>query len=199
MSINVVKNGQQLSLDASGNLYVNLAAAGATVSVNASIYDASGNPVNSDTFYNVPLPGQNQVYLHVNTPYSIGPGTAIPIQIAVVGGQSNDATPQYRPIPEGPSGRSVIVEGVSGGQTVAVSGTISVAGMGGSYPIAVAVDSLGKLVLSDTGGGADILYSMLQELRAIKIAIIALDSSANPVDFEVASYSDVGGFQTAVP
>jgi hypothetical protein len=39
----------------------------------------------------------------------------------VIGGESNDATAQYQPIPLGTTGRSVIVEGVSGGTVVPVS------------------------------------------------------------------------------
>lgn len=52
----------------------------------------------------------------------ISPGTSAPSDIAIVGGKSNDGTPQYQPIPLGAGGRSVIIEGFSGGTAVVVSG-----------------------------------------------------------------------------
>lgn len=59
-----------------------------------------------------------------NADTTIG-GTTAPGKEFTIGGKTNDATPQYQPLPEGPGGRSVIVEGVSGGQTVPVSGTVT--------------------------------------------------------------------------
>lgn len=53
----------------------------------------------------------------------VAPGTTDPGKISLVGGKTNDGTPQYRAIPEGAGGRSVIVEGVAGGTTVPVSFT----------------------------------------------------------------------------
>jgi hypothetical protein len=50
------------------------------------------------------------------------PGTTTaPSVIGIIGGKTNDGTPQYQPIPEGAGGRSVIVEGVIGGTAVPVS------------------------------------------------------------------------------
>jgi hypothetical protein len=83
--------------------------------------DNLGNGIGSETFYNLPLPGPNQTYLHVVLPSNIGPGTATPVQISVIGGQTNDSTPQYQPMPEGTGGRSVIVEGVAGAVAVPTS------------------------------------------------------------------------------
>ena len=45
----------------------------------------------------------------------VAPGTTAPAKLQYVGGKTNDATAQYKPIPEGAGGRSVIVEGYSGG------------------------------------------------------------------------------------
>lgn len=58
----------------------------------------------------------------------VAPGTSAPTVIGVVGGKTNDGTPQYQPIPEGAGGRSVIVEGVAGGTAVPISGSVSVTG-----------------------------------------------------------------------
>jgi hypothetical protein len=52
-------------------------------------------------------------------------GSTTETNFLVVGGETNDATAQYQPIPEGAGGRSVIVEGVSGGTAVTVSGTVT--------------------------------------------------------------------------
>jgi hypothetical protein len=97
-----------------------------TQPVSSLTNDGAGSPIGSETFFNLPIPGVNQIYLHVISPSSIGPGTAIPIQVDVVAGKSNDSTPQYQPIPEGPAGRSVIVEGTASGVALPVSGTIAV-------------------------------------------------------------------------
>jgi hypothetical protein len=51
--------------------------------------------------------------------------TTAPTKINVVGGETNDATAQYDAIPLGAGGRSVIVEGFSGGTAVPVSGTVT--------------------------------------------------------------------------
>lgn len=48
-------------------------------------------------------------------------GTTAPTKVAVVAGKTNDGTPQYREIPEGAGGRSVIVEGLSGGVSQNIS------------------------------------------------------------------------------
>jgi hypothetical protein len=47
-------------------------------------------------------------------------GSTTETSFLVVGGESNDATAQYQPIPLGTTGRSVIIEGFSGGTAVAV-------------------------------------------------------------------------------
>lgn len=65
----------------------------------------------------------------VTLTYAVNIGsTTPPAQMALVGGKTNDGTPQYQPLPEGPGGRTVIVEGFAGGVAVPVtfSGTSSV-------------------------------------------------------------------------
>lgn len=62
-------------------------------------------------------------------------GSTTEIPFLAVGGESNDATAQYQPIPLGTGGRSVIVEGVSGGTTVPVSGTITANAGSGTFNI----------------------------------------------------------------
>lgn len=53
----------------------------------------------------------------------VAQGTTAPSKINIVGGKSNDGTPQYKELPLGAGARSVIVEGISGG--TAVPGAIS--------------------------------------------------------------------------
>lgn len=48
-------------------------------------------------------------------------GTSAPTKIQIVGGKSNDGTPQYKEIPLGAGARSVIVEGFAGGTAVPIS------------------------------------------------------------------------------
>lgn len=48
-------------------------------------------------------------------------GTTAPTQVVVVGGKTNDGTPQYRELPLGAGGRSVIVEGFATGTPIPVS------------------------------------------------------------------------------
>lgn len=48
-------------------------------------------------------------------------GTSAPTKVQIVGGKSNDGTPQYKEIPLGAGARSVIVEGVAGGTAVPIS------------------------------------------------------------------------------
>ena len=50
-----------------------------------------------------------------------GGGTTAPSKVGIVGGKTNDGTPQYDAVPEGAGGRSVIVEGFAGGTAVPVS------------------------------------------------------------------------------
>lgn len=62
---------------------------------------------------------------NVNVVGTTTDGTTAETNFLVVGGESNDATAQYQPIPLGTGGRSVIVEGVSGGTVIPISGTVT--------------------------------------------------------------------------
>ena len=55
----------------------------------------------------------------------VAQGTSASSKILIAGGKSNDATAQYRELPLGGSGRSVIVEGYAGGTAVPISGTVT--------------------------------------------------------------------------
>jgi len=55
----------------------------------------------------------------------VAQGTSASSKILIAGGKSNDATAQYRELPLGDSGRSVIVEGYAGGTAVPISGTVT--------------------------------------------------------------------------
>jgi hypothetical protein len=119
--------------------------------VGALTADALGNGVGSETFYNLPLPGPNQTYLHVVLPSNIGPGTATPVQISVIGGQTNDSMPQYQPMPEGTGGRSVIVEGLANGTPIPTSGAVTVASNASGQAKSLAADGAGNLFVTPLG------------------------------------------------
>lgn len=55
----------------------------------------------------------------------VAQGTSASSKIVIVGGKTNDGTPQYREIPEGAGGRSIIIEGFGGGTAVPISGAVS--------------------------------------------------------------------------
>src|SRR5579864_753952 len=59
-------------------------------------------------------------------------GTTAETNFLVVGGESNDATAQYQPIPLGAGGRSVIVEGVSAIMTAVTGNPVFVGGEDGA-------------------------------------------------------------------
>ena len=62
-------------------------------------------------------------------------GSTTETSFLVVGGESNDATAQYQPIPLGTGGRSVIIEGVASGTAVPVSGTVAVTNFANPLPV----------------------------------------------------------------
>lgn len=66
-------------------------------------------------------------------------GTTTETNFLVVGGESNDATAQYQPIPLGAAGRSVIIEGFAGGTAVPISGSVSVSNFPATQPVSGAV------------------------------------------------------------
>jgi hypothetical protein len=80
-------------------------------------------------------------------------GTTAPTKVIVVAGKTNDATAQYREVPEGAGGRSVIVEGIAGGTTIPVSGTVT--SNQGSAPWTQRIqDGVGATLATVTAGNA---------------------------------------------
>jgi hypothetical protein len=73
----------------------------------------------------VDLAGNQRVKLTAQTALDT---TTVPSTMVLVGGESNDATAQFNPIPLGAAGRSVIIEGVASGTAVPISGSITAAG-----------------------------------------------------------------------
>lgn len=55
-------------------------------------------------------------------------GTAASSKIIIIGGKSNDGTAQYRELPLGTGGRSIIIEGFAGSTAVPVSGSVTTSG-----------------------------------------------------------------------
>jgi hypothetical protein len=82
--------------------------------------DQAAFPVSQSGTWTVTQSGTWTVATNADT--AIG-GTTAPSKGLLVLGKTNDATPQYQPLPEGAGGRSVIIEGYSGGTAVPVSGT----------------------------------------------------------------------------
>jgi hypothetical protein len=117
--------GQQLKQTAVNfNLQVELATGG-------TLYDA--RQIRALTSADVVTAGQGGAPWSVSqsgSPWgiigTIADGSTTETNILVVGGESNDATAQYQPIPLGAGGRSIIIEGFTGGTAVPVSGTITV-------------------------------------------------------------------------
>ena len=123
---------EPLSVDASGYLEVNVKAG----SAGNSAASATGSAVPADADYigydngsgnltgvssSTPLPVQ-EATLDATI---VAQGTSASSKILIAGGKSNDATAQYRELPLGGSGRSVIVEGYAGGTAVPISGTVT--------------------------------------------------------------------------
>jgi hypothetical protein len=128
-------------------------------------------------------------------------GTTAPSVIGVVGGKTNDGSPQYQPIPEGAGGRSVIVEGIVGGTVVPISGTVAVSGtvsttdaadgtvgataptvatqVGGTNSLGqlnpIAISPLGNQLVQDgTPGDNTVLKEILVEMRAMRKLLFML-------------------------
>lgn len=69
-------------------------------------------------------------------PLVVGGGITAPSKVQMVGGKTNDGTPQYDIMPLGAGGRSLIVEGFVGGTAVPVSGTFFQA----TQPVSIAAN-----------------------------------------------------------
>jgi hypothetical protein len=185
-----------LAIDASGNLLVNLNAnAFGTLNVsvqNASIAVTQGATPWVDNLTQVAgtALGSSAIVNYGSTPGA----SAVPAvnafitnTVAVSGSVAQSGTWSVTEPSIGAIGSAIPSYGVQ------------IAGANGTNLQSVAVDSLGRQILADTGGEADILASILYEIRAMKTAIVALDNTANPVDFEAASYYDAITGETALP
>jgi hypothetical protein len=136
---------------------------------------------------------------NVNVVGTTTDGTTTETNFLVVGGESNDVTAQYQPIPLGASGRSVIVEGVSGGTVVPISGTVT-ANQGtpntlaNAWPMEITDGTNGPAAIKpgstfpslsdaalvvtlspnnqDTRGLTDLLQTLILETRAMRTALV---------------------------
>ena len=105
----------------------------------------------------------------------VASGTTAPTMFQFIGGKTNDATAQYQPIPEGAGGRSIIVEGVSGGTAVPVSGTfwqatqpvsgsVSVSNFPATQPVS------GTVAVSSVSGSVAVTGTFWQATQPVSIA-----------------------------
>ncbi len=101
-------------------------------------------------------------------------GTTAPTKVQILGGKTNDGTPQYREIPEGAGGRSVIVEGIAGGTPQPISGTVDT-----ELPAASALNGTIVKSVSAPVVGAALLVSDNTNL------IQPLGDAANGLDVDV--------------
>jgi hypothetical protein len=109
--------GQAVELLDSGGANKASISAGGALKVDGS---AVTQPVSATS---LPLPTGASTDASLTNVQVAGGGTVAPSKVQMVGGKTNDATPQYDILPEGPGGRSVIVEGISGGVKVPVDGS----------------------------------------------------------------------------
>jgi hypothetical protein len=100
----------------SSALDVNLKTSSITLPVSGTVTANAGTNLNTSALQ---LDATGQASLVV------GGGTTAPSKVNMIGGKTNDGTAQYDIMPEGAGGRSVIVEGFTGGTAVPVSGTIT--------------------------------------------------------------------------
>jgi hypothetical protein len=136
---------------------------------------------------------------NVNVVGTTTDGTTTETSFLVVGGESNDATAQYQPIPLGTGGRSVIVEGITGGTVIPISGTVTAnqgtpntlanawpteitdgvngpaaVKSGSAFPSSL--DAALVVTLSpnnqDTRGLSDLLQTLILEVRAMRTALV---------------------------
>jgi hypothetical protein len=136
-----------------------------------------------------------EIYPSVISPLS-GDVTASPGQptVTVTGIQQQAVDPAQ------PVAKQLLVFGSDGiwhPEDPVVSGTDAPGTISTANPVQIAGIDDGGLVreiLTDNAGGVrslrleDLIYSLLLEVRAMKNAIIALDNTLNPVDFEAAGY-----------
>jgi hypothetical protein len=116
--------------------------------------------------------------LPVDNLSDVAAGTTAPSKVDVVGGTSNDGTPQYQPLPLGASGRSVITEPYVGSNTIKTN-TFSV------------VDSL-------TRPANVTAYSAQQSINCNNAVTALVSISGNTVTLTVANALVVGDYFTIV-
>lgn len=116
-----------LKIDASQNLLVDVS--NASIAVTGTFFQVT-QPVSIAA--NVGVTQQTTPWLIQG---NVADGSTTETNILVVGGESNDATAQYQPLPLGTVGRSVIIEGFSGGTAVPISGSVSVSNFPATQPV----------------------------------------------------------------
>lgn len=124
--------------------------------------DPTGTTVQPISAASLPLPTGAATDASV-TNSQVTPGTIAETKVTIVGGKTNDGTPQYREIPEGAGGRSVIVEGIAGGTKVPVDGS------GVTQPVSIAATLPVQIVGSGT---------LLSGQQAVTASAVALTSNA---------------------
>jgi hypothetical protein len=92
-----------------------------------------------------------------------------------------------------------IVSGPNAIGTPPTANPVQVGGLNGNVVQELALDSSGKVVISELGGEADIMSQILLELRAIKAVLIAHDNTLLPQDFDSTSFSDPFVTQSVLP
>lgn len=83
--------------------------------------DPTGTTTQPISAASLPLPASASTDASVTNTQVAGGATTAPTKVQMVGGKTNDGTPQYDVMPEGAGGRSVIIEGVAGGTAVPIS------------------------------------------------------------------------------
>lgn len=130
-------NNKAIAVDSSGNMqvvvvsgsaagtqYADNAASGSTPTGNLmSSWDVANSKVRAVVCDANQYPKFNVAASSLTDPAEVVAGTTASTKILIVGGKTNDGTAQYRELPEGAGGRSVIIEGYTGGTAVPVSFT----------------------------------------------------------------------------
>lgn len=131
-----------------------------------------------------------------------GGGTTAPAQVLMVGGKTNDGTPQYDIMPLGAGGRTVIIEGFAGGTAVPVSGTVSVTNFANPLPVSesgnwtVRIVGNGGATLDSTIGAATAPTNALAVSGVFQTTIPVLTAGqavAIQVDVSGSQYVDLEG------
>lgn len=166
-----------LALDASGNLevVVNASLPAGTNVIGHVIVDSGSITVSgSVSVSNFPATQ--------NVAGTTADGTTTETNFLVVGGETNDATAQYQPIPLGAGGRSVIVEGTAAALAAVVGNPVLVAGADGAgnvqyLPVtANGATAGGRLVQV---GGEDATTSKAQVLITVNGALVTAIQAAD--------------------